>query len=147
MNDERPDLAAMLVPLGRTLMAIEEPVLKAHDVSMWAYVVLNALDERPVRNQSALAQAIGADKTRIIGDLDALQARGLIRREPDPADRRAHLLSLTPEGRQVRNAIRTGIQERENRLLDRLPEDDRHAFLRALQTLHTIPRDEILREP
>ncbi|MEU5877783.1 MarR family transcriptional regulator [Spirillospora sp. NPDC047279] len=145
MDDERrPDLAAMMVPLGRILMAAEEPVLRAHDLTMWAYAVLYALDDRPLRNQSALAQSIGADKTRIIGVLDGLQERGLIRREPDPADRRAHLVSLTPEGRRLRDAAQAAIQEREDRLLARLPENERRAFLRALRTLHAVPRDEIL---
>jgi DNA-binding HxlR family transcriptional regulator len=62
---------------------------------MWGYTVLNALDGAPARTQAALAQAIGADKTRIIATLDELQQAGLITREPDPADRRARLRSIT----------------------------------------------------
>src|SRR5438105_6184949 len=57
----RRDLAAMVVPLGRALMAAELPVLRAHDISMWGYAVLLALGERPTRTQAALAAAIGAD--------------------------------------------------------------------------------------
>ena len=72
----RPDLAAMLAPLIRELIAAELPVLKAHDLSMWGYSVLLALDESPVRTQAVLAEAIGADKTRIIPTLDELQTRG-----------------------------------------------------------------------
>ena len=93
--DDRRDLAAMFVPLTRALVAREEPVLRAHDLSMWGYIVLMALVEQPVRTQAALAQAIKADKSRIIGVLDELQERGLIDRQPDEADRRVHLLSLT----------------------------------------------------
>jgi MarR family transcriptional regulator, organic hydroperoxide resistance regulator len=143
-DDPRPDLAAMIVPLGRTLTAAELPVLRAHDLSMWAYVVLLALGAEPVRGQSALAQAIGADKTRIIGVLDDLQERGLIERRPDPRDRRAHLLALTPAGRRLRDSAQADIQAREDRLLSRLPEEDRSAFLRALRTLSAVPEEEII---
>ncbi|MEV5748527.1 MarR family transcriptional regulator [Actinoallomurus sp. NPDC052308] len=143
-EDGRRDLAAMIVPLGRALMAAEAPVLSAHDMSMWAYSVLLALGEEPVRTQNALAQAIGADKTRIIGVLDGLQERGLIERRPDPGDRRVRLLSLTPEGRRVRDSVQAGIRERENRLLARLPAADRAAFLRALRTLSSLPEEEIV---
>ncbi len=96
--DDRRDLAAMFVPLARALTAREEPVLRAHDLSMWGYIVLMALAEQPVRTQAALAQAINADKSRIISVLDELQERGLIDRQPDETDRRVHLLSLTPAG-------------------------------------------------
>ncbi|MCF2526283.1 MarR family winged helix-turn-helix transcriptional regulator [Yinghuangia soli] len=138
----RRDLAAMIVPLGRHLMAAEMPVLRAHRTSMWAYVVLLGLGDagdEPVRTQAALAREIGADKTRIIGVLDDLDARGLIRREPDPADRRARLLSLTAEGRRVRDSIRAGIREREDRLLARLSPADRRGFLNALDVLASLP--------
>jgi DNA-binding MarR family transcriptional regulator len=136
MTDERPDLAAMLYPLVRVLIAEEMPVLADHEVSMWGYSVLTALDETPVRTQAALAEAIGADKSRIIGTLDELQDAGLIERTPDPDDRRVRLLSITTQGRRVRRAVRKDIRLREERLLAKLPPRDREAFLRALRHLH-----------
>src|SRR5271166_2247226 len=114
--DDRRDLAAMFAPLTRALIAREEPVLLAHDISMWGYIVLTALVEQPVRTQAALAQAINADKSRIIGVLDELQERGLIQRQPDTADRRVHLLSLTPAGDQLRRSVEAGIRSEERRV-------------------------------
>lgn len=131
----RRDLAAMLQPLVRSLIAAELPVLDRHGISMWGYVVLNALDGRPARSQATLAQAIGADKTRIIATLDDLQRDGLISREPDPADRRARLLAVTPAGRQARLAVQAEIQANEERILALLEPGDRAAFLRAAHTL------------
>lgn len=142
-DDQRPDLAAMIVPLGRALTAAELPALREHGLSMWAYVTLLALGERPVRGQSALAQDIGADKTRIIGVLDDLQERGLIERRPDPGDRRAHLLALTPEGRRLRDSAQAAVQRREDRLLARLSDTERAAFVRALRRLSALTREEI----
>ncbi len=136
--DDRRDLAAMAVPLARALVAAEEPILRAHEISMWGYVVLTTLAEQPVRTQAALAQAIGADKSRIISDLDELQQRGLIERQPDADDRRVHLLSLTPEGSRVRQSIQAAIRRREEHVLAVLPPDDREAFLRSLQALSEL---------
>ena len=134
--DDRRDLAAMFVPLARALIAREEPVLQAHDISMWGYVVLTALVEQPVRTQAALAQAISADKSRIIGVLDDLQQRGLIQRQPDTADRRVHLLSLTPAGDRLRRSVEAAIRGREEEVLTTLPPADREAFLRSLKALY-----------
>ena len=134
--DDRRDLAAMFVPLARALIAREEPVLVAHDISMWGYVVLTALVEQPVRTQAALAQAINADKSRIIGVLDDLQQRGLIQRQPDTADRRVHLLSLTPEGDRLRRSVQAAIRDSEKGVLATLPPADREAFLRSLKALY-----------
>jgi len=139
----RPDLAAMLVPLGRALVAAELPILRDHDLSMWAYAVLLHLDDRPIRTQAALAEAIGADKTRIIPVLDDLESRGLIRRQADPGDRRARLLSITPEGQRRRDAARSASHAHEDRLLARLAPADRRGFLSALQTLHAMPADDL----
>jgi DNA-binding MarR family transcriptional regulator len=136
VSDERPDLAAMLHPLLRALIAAELPVLAEHQVSMWGYAVLTAVDDTPVRTQAALAEAIGADKSRIIGTLDELQEAGLIERTPDPNDRRVRLLSITPKGRRVRSAVRKGIRAAEARLLATLPAADRETFLRVVRELY-----------
>jgi DNA-binding MarR family transcriptional regulator len=131
----RDDLAAMLHPLLRDLVAAELPILAAHDLSMWGYVVLNALDRSPVRTQTALAEAIGADKTRIIGTLDELQQRGYIERRPDPDDRRVRLLEITPAGRAVKNAVQSDIQRGEERWLAELTAEERKVFLRVIERL------------
>lgn len=105
---------------------------------MWGYAVLSTLREEPVRAQSALAKAIGADKTRLIPVLDELQRRGLIEREPDPADRRVHLLRLTPAGLDLQASVQAGIRAEEVRLLARLPAPDRAAFMRSLEFLSEV---------
>ena len=134
-NTSRPDLAAMLVPLLRELIAAEEPILEAHGVTMWAYAVLCALDQSPTRTQAALAEAIGADKTRIIRTLDDLQRSGYIDREPDPDDRRVRLLSITTRGRAVKRAVQKEIQRGEEKWLAELSAEERTVFLRALRRL------------
>jgi DNA-binding MarR family transcriptional regulator len=132
---KRPDLAAMLAPLIREMIAAELPVLEAHGLTMWGYSVLVALDRSAIRTQAALAEAIGADKTRIIAILDELQQNGLIERMPDPEDRRARLLAITKKGHRVKDAAQTAIQRGEERWLGTLSAGDRDTFLRVLQQL------------
>ena len=131
----RPDLAAMLAPLIRELIAAELPVLEEHGVSMWGYSVLLTLDQSSVRTQAALAEAIGADKTRIIPTLDELQGKGYIERRPDPDDRRVRLLAITDSGRAVKDAVQEEIQRGEERWLSALSAADRRVFLRVLADL------------
>ncbi|WP_280425468.1 MarR family winged helix-turn-helix transcriptional regulator [Nocardia carnea] len=142
-STDRPDLAAMLAPLTRTLIAMERPVLEAYGLTMWAYSVLVALSRGPARGQGALANEIGADKTRIIAVLDDLQERGLLDRTPDPADRRARLLELTAEGHRVVAQAQAEIQFREEQqILKHLSPADRRGFLSALTTLATLPHQQ-----
>src|SRR3954462_5997790 len=130
----------MVLRLGRRLLAMEQPILERHGVTMWAYVVLTALRDGPARAQASLAAAINADKTRLIPVLDDLQRRGLIEREPDPADRRVRLLSLTPDGRNLQRTVRADIRAAEETLLADLAKEDRAGFLAALDLLDQTGR-------
>lgn len=125
----------MLAELGRQTLAAEMPVLAAHGVSMWGYIVLTALDRSPIRTQAALAEAIGADKTRIIPTLDELQRHGYIERMPDPDDRRARLLAITDSGRSVKDAVQADIQRGEEQWLSQVSANERDVFLRVLDQL------------
>jgi DNA-binding MarR family transcriptional regulator len=102
---------------------------------MWGYIVLSALDSSPIRTQAALAEAIGADKTRIISTLDELQEHGYIERGPDPDDRRARLLAITKAGRSIKKAAQREIRSGEERWLGKLSTNDRNVFLRVLHQL------------
>jgi DNA-binding MarR family transcriptional regulator len=125
----------MLAELGRRTVAAELPVLAEHGLSMWGYIVLTALDHSPIRTQAALAEAIGADKTRIIPTLDELQGHGFIERMPDPDDRRARLLAITDAGRAVKDAVQADIQRGEEQWLGQVSASERDVFLRVLDQL------------
>lgn len=110
---------------------------------MWAYAVLTALRDNEASSQASLADAIGADRTRIIAVLDDLQERNLINRQPDPSDRRSNLLSLTAAGRKTVAAAQKAIQDNERRILAGVSAADRDAFLRVLTHLASLGDAEI----
>ena len=53
--------------------------------------------------------------------LDRLEARGLVRREADPRDRRGRLIALTDEGRDLVDRTLEAHLENEERMLSSLP--------------------------
>ena len=64
-------------------------------VSPNQFLVLMALAETGRVCQQFLAGVIGIDPRNIVPILDSLEARGLVSRETDPADRRRRLIELT----------------------------------------------------
>ena len=132
---EREDLGALLARAMRRIMEAERPLLEAHGISMWAYVALTLLARGPAPTQLALAEAMGYDKTRLIKILDGLEADGLISRAPDPSDRRARVIELTPPGRAKFAAIQQDVHAMEDELLSTLSAPERKALRTALPRL------------
>ncbi|OIJ28811.1 MarR family winged helix-turn-helix transcriptional regulator [Nocardioides luteus] len=132
---DRPELGFLLSRLLREVMAREKPILDAAGLEMWDYAVLTALAESDAPTQAQLAATTGRDKTRLIGNLDRLEAEGLVRRAPDPADRRNRIVSLTPAGSDVLRRCRDAIGAMETELLADLDATDRTGFERALTAL------------
>jgi DNA-binding MarR family transcriptional regulator len=135
MDEQRQDLGAAFARLTRAMIEAETPVLRAHEVEMWDYVVLSALEDGPAPTQSELAAVVGRDKTRLIPILDRLEARGLLGRTPDPADRRNRVVALTAEGRAVVRSCRRGIRRVEADLLAELDPGERSVFVSVLDRL------------
>ena len=132
---EREDLGALLARAMRRIMEAERPLLEAHGVSMWAYVALTLLARGPAPTQLALAESMGYDKTRLIKILDGLEVQGLITRAPDPSDRRARVIELTPQGRAKFAAIQQDVHAMEDELLSALGAAERKALRTALPRL------------
>src|SRR5437763_9854651 len=117
---EQEDLGALFARITGRLIDAERPLLEAHGLSMWAYIALSHLAQRPARTQLALARAIRYDKTRLIGLLDELERDGLIARSADPTDRRAHAVTLTEAGEARHAAAQTDIRAMEDEFLKHL---------------------------
>jgi DNA-binding MarR family transcriptional regulator len=132
---EREDLGALFARVTRRLIDAERPILETHGLSMWGYITLSQLDRRPTGSQLELAQAIDYDKTRLIALLDVLESDGLLTRAPDPADRRARVVRLTPTGRRRLRAARADIRSMEAELFGDLKASERRSLLALLPRL------------
>ncbi len=67
---------------------------------------LLSLDPLPMRR---IAQKLKCEPSNITGIVDRLEARGLVERRPDPADRRVKLAVPTAEGRETARRLRESL--------------------------------------
>src|SRR5512146_3026913 len=76
-----------------------------HGLSTQQFWVLVHLQERAGLSQRELAARMDVDAPTVSRVLAALIARGLVRAEDDPEDRRRSRLRLTPAGRELGKAL------------------------------------------
>src|SRR5207249_2231237 len=69
----------------------------------------------------------------VTGLLDRLEAKGLLRRERDPLDRRAIRVWLTPAGRELRAPLMGIIRTVNEKALEGLSEAERRQLARMLE--------------
>jgi DNA-binding MarR family transcriptional regulator len=67
--------------------------------------------------------------------IDRLAAAGLVRREPDPRDRRGVLVTLSEQGKAAVDAALTDLLNREQSLLAGLDAGERETLASLLRTL------------
>ncbi|MER7706347.1 MarR family winged helix-turn-helix transcriptional regulator [Kitasatospora sp. NPDC097605] len=111
------DLHWLFARLKQGLATAEASAVREHGLSLWGYTVLMAIVDAPTRSQLALAHAVSVDKSKLVLVLDELEAAELVRRRPDPADRRARIVEATDAGRRVLDAAREDVRTIEEGLL------------------------------
>lgn len=103
-GDDRPEcllgnlnwlLAQAHYALASELAAAFEPL----GLTPRGHAVLGAA-QTGTHTQKQLADLVGLDKTTMVATLDELERAGLARRVPSATDRRAHVVEVTPAGRQ-----------------------------------------------
>lgn len=87
------------------------------------------------RRLGELAAALDVAPRSVTSKVDQAEEHGLVRRLPDPTDRRATLLELTDDGRQLLAAISAQRHEGVAERLGRLSEDDQAELLRLLRAV------------
>jgi DNA-binding MarR family transcriptional regulator len=97
-------------------------------------ILITAEDAGPCQ-QLRLAEKLGVDRTTMVDLVDRLEASGFVERRPDPDDRRARLIHLTPRGRKALAAGIAASDEVEQHFLAALSEADQRTFRRALSSL------------
>jgi MarR family transcriptional regulator for hemolysin len=115
--------------------------LEAVSVSPRAHCVLSTALQGEY-SQTALAHAIGLDKTTMVVTIDALERAGLVERRMSTHDRRARVIAVTEAGRKKVAEGEEIVAQVQEQVLDSLG-PQRDAFMAALQQLSCGPLNEL----
>jgi len=110
------------------------------------YAALQAVANEPAIDQRTLAARVGFDTSTIGGVVDRLEARGLLRRQVGPHDRRVRQLQLTDEGAARLARVQPAMLAAQDRLMTPLAPADRTIFLALLDRL-VEANNELSRAP
>jgi DNA-binding MarR family transcriptional regulator len=94
------------------------------------------VDANPGIRPSVVAHFILKDRSAMVRLLDQLTRAGLIERKVSAAERRAHELYLTPEGRALARKVRAIAVEQSDGFFSVLDEDERASLLAILRKLY-----------
>ncbi|MGE7388961.1 MarR family winged helix-turn-helix transcriptional regulator [Streptomyces sp. NPDC004126] len=102
------ELLELLAAIGTAQWRDFAAAAARHGLTSTQAKVLAQLDGPvPMRGLAAL---LACDASNVTGIVDRLQARGLVRREPEPRDRRVKNVVATGEGRDVMRRVREEMQ-------------------------------------
>ena len=110
---------------------------KSLELTPALFGLLNLLGAREGANQQELGSAMGVDPSTVVSLVDQLEAAGLAKRHPHPADRRAHAVVLTAKGRRVRDTARRMASQVEDEVLGGLTAAERRELMRLLQLAYS----------
>jgi DNA-binding MarR family transcriptional regulator len=112
--------------------------LRSLGLSFGDFDVINTIRRRADAagtNPRDLAASALVTSGAMTSRLDRLERAGLVERRPDPGDRRAILVRLTPQGKERAVKALEAVLAADRRFLDPLDSDDRAAVAAALKRL------------
>jgi MarR family transcriptional regulator, temperature-dependent positive regulator of motility len=127
--------------LGYVLNSYREPSFRAIEAKfgltrpeILSLIFLCCKDEI---SASDICDFSGHLKNNISRAVTALEAKGLIRREPDKEDSRRQVIFITLSGRKLHDQFMPGLQLRERHMMDCLSSKEKQEMTRLLQKLCT----------
>ncbi|WP_198663351.1 MarR family winged helix-turn-helix transcriptional regulator [Jiangella endophytica] len=129
-------IADLLARTNRRLRRLSGPELERSGVTPSQVRVLRLLSAagEPLRI-SELARRLDVIPRSATSVVDLLEERDLVARQPDPGDRRATLVALTPSGTQLLHSLRAQRAAGLAELLGRLTPEDQAELVRLLTVL------------
>ncbi len=142
---QRPDLdveplqvLSRVSRLARHLDLARRTSFASHGLETWEFDVLSALRRQGPPYQmtpGALIRATLVTSGTMTNRIDRLAEAGLVRRKPDPRDRRGVLVTLTDQGRAEADDALADLLRRERDLLASLGLADQRTLAGLLRTL------------
>jgi DNA-binding MarR family transcriptional regulator len=98
LEEHRTSAGLLLALLGQAAMRRLRDAHTAHHLSPRQFQLLGLLHDQGTTGQQELGQVMGVDPSVLVTLLNPLEADGYVSRQRDPADRRRHVVALSPAG-------------------------------------------------
>jgi len=97
--------------------------------------ILVLIQRNPGLSQSALARALGVERSTLGEVVERFEKRGLISRQPSPSDRRSLALHLSPAGEALMAELTPLVRDHEKRFTAALSPAEREQLVGLLARL------------
>jgi len=139
------DLLIILHDVARTLRTkFDQKARATHAMTRAQWVILSRLDRQPVMSQNEMAAVCEVEPITVARLIDRLEARGLVERRADPADRRIRRLHLLPAAKPILETITDARESMNARITAGLDEKTRNTLIDALLVLKENLANEAL---
>jgi DNA-binding MarR family transcriptional regulator len=128
-------LSEVFWSVARQLREISQETLAPWDITPSHLRALRVLMRHGAMRPSELSDHLHIAPRSATEVVDAVEARGLVERRPDPGDRRATLVEVTEHGTSVLSAIRAARGSEAERAFGQLSQADRDDLDRILRRL------------
>lgn len=116
----------------RALARSLDATLASFGLTSGQWNALNQLDEHGSMTQKELADRLDKEPATITRRLDRMAKKGLIERSPDPRDRRANIISITPEAESLLSEVEPAVIARAEQISEGISDEDLHVFIDVL---------------
>jgi DNA-binding MarR family transcriptional regulator len=121
--------------VARKMSKVTRKKLDSYGLTTTQFFLLTALYEEDGVLISVLAQKVALDKATLTGLLDRLERDDLIERKPDPSDRRAIRIFLTPKAESLRIKLIELYNQNNGMFLSILTSEEKEIFERVVNKL------------
>ena len=116
-------------------------LLQPFDLSPGSGLVLSILADSDLPlPPHTIAERLITSRATVTGLIDSLERRRYVQRRPHLSDRRMLLVELTETGRQVANAFRPIVHQRQKVWLEALSEQEQQQLIDTLERLPSVLR-------
>jgi len=112
-----------------------EKTMGGVQISPGQFGVITLIAANPGLSQSALARAVGIERSTMVAVIDVLESRSLVERRPSPVDGRSYALVLSSKGTNMFEQLKPMVLEHEKRVAANLNPEERFQLLRILSKL------------
>jgi MarR family transcriptional regulator for hemolysin len=124
-------ISRKLIHLGKVYLNVLSKRVDHLGINRYWYILSLIHASNGKLTQKALAEKLGKDKSAMVNIIDFLTEKGYVYREVNPADRRQHLLKVTPKAgnavpeiiaafEAINKTVTTGISAAEMEIFNRV---------------------------